>query len=41
MKGMSKEGKGKRRKSRASGGTTEGATKEEASMLHKKKYIRR
>jgi len=34
---MSKEGKGKRKKSSASNSTTEGATKEEASMLYKEK----
>jgi len=33
---MSKERKGKR-KSRASGGTTESATKKEAGVLHKEK----
>jgi len=37
MKEMFKERKGKRRKSRASSGTTEDATKERAGMLHKKK----
>jgi len=37
MEGMSKEGKGKRRKSRTSGGTTESATKEGAGVLHKEK----
>jgi len=34
---MSKKGKGKRRKSRANGSTTESVTKEGASMLHKEK----
>jgi len=38
---MSKEGKEKRRKSKASSGTTEDATKEGASMLHRKKCAER
>jgi len=38
MKEMSKEGKGKRRKSSMSNNTTESTTKEEASTLHKEKY---
>jgi len=38
---MSKEGKGKRRKNRASGSTTESATEEGAGMLHKEKCTKR
>jgi len=39
--GMSKEEKEKRRKSRESSNTTEGATKEGAGILHKEKCIGR
>jgi len=38
---MSKKGKGKRRKNRASGSTTESITKEGAGMLYKEKCARR
>jgi len=41
MKGISKERRGKRRKSRASSSTTEGATKEGAGALYKEKYTER
>jgi len=41
MEGMSKEGKGKRRNSRTSSGTTEGITKEETGVLYKEKYTGR
>jgi len=37
IEGMSKDGKGKRRKSKASSSTTEGITKEGASTLYKEK----
>ena len=36
---MSKEEKGRKRKSSVGSGTTEGVTKEGVSMLHKKKYV--
>jgi len=41
IEGVSKERKGKRKKSRVSGGTTEGTTKKEASVLYKEKCIGR